>query len=66
VIKGKIMMVGKLKIVYCLFLLILAVIWAIRCDYDKVSDDTGVVIYGTISDSATGLPLEAWGGLGRF
>jgi hypothetical protein len=48
------------KIVFYLVALSLIIIQAVGCEDHRISDDRGVTIYGTISDSATGLPLAAW------
>jgi len=52
---------NALRIIYCLFLTILSVFWGIQCeDNNVIYEPPPGVIYGTVLDSLSHQPLEAW------
>jgi len=56
-----------LRIMYSLVILVLAVIWAIRCGDDRIDnriivEPPPIIIFGVVIDSITNQPLQAWVG----
>jgi hypothetical protein len=58
---------NALRIIYCLFLASLSSFWSIRCQDNAIDnriivEPPPIIIYGSIIDSITNQPLQAWVG----